>query len=302
MKIIEVKNLTKKFKYITAVNNISLTVKKGEIYGFVGLNGAGKTTTISMLLGLIKANNGQIKLFGKNIKDDFTLWNQIGYLVESSHSYPNLSVRENLNLIFKLRKLKNKIKIDEIIKDLKLEDYQNVKAKNLSSGNLQRLGLAKALIHRPELLILDEPVNSLDPAGIIEIRKMLKKLSEAGTTIFISSHILGELAKIATHITIIHQGKIIRELDSKELNNQLEKKLIIDTRNNSKAFKLLKSRNISVKLNSDNIIEINDIKAISEPENICKLLVNKEIAPRKLYTQVEDLETFFIRTIESEKV
>jgi len=302
MKTIEAYNLTKKFKDLIAVNNISLEVESGEIYGFVGLNGAGKTTTIRLLLGMIrpKTNQGTVKLFGKDIRKNFTLWNDVGYMVESTNSYPNLSVKENLEVFFNLRKLIDNNLIDHVIDRLKLKDYQNAKAKHLSLGNLQRLGLAKVLMHRPKLLLLDEPMNGLDPAGIIEIREMLKELSRNGTTIFISSHILGELSKLVTKIGIIHKGKLIKELKSEKLKDQVIKKLIIETGNNSKALEFLKSKNISSNTNQKNMIEIYDPSVINKPETICEWLVAAGLTPRTLSVFEEDLESFFIRTINTE--
>ena len=302
MKTIEAYNLTKKFKDLIAVNNISLEVESGEIYGFVGLNGAGKTTTIRMLLGMIrpKTNQGAVKLFGKDIRKNFTLWNDVGYMVESTNSYPNLSVKENLDVFFNLRKLIDNNLIDHVIDRLKLKDYQNAKAKHLSLGNLQRLGLAKVLMHRPKLLLLDEPMNGLDPAGIIEIREMLKELSRNGTTIFISSHILGELSKLVTKIGIIHKGRLIKELKSEKLKDQVIKKLIIETGNNSKALEFLKSKNISSNINQKNMIEIYDPSVINKPETICEWLVAAGLTPRTLSVFEEDLESFFIRTINTE--
>ena len=303
MKTIEAYNLTKKFKDLIAVNNVSLEVESGEIYGFVGLNGAGKTTTIRLLLGMIKpkTNQGTVKLFGKDIRKNFALWNDVGYMVESTDSYPNLSVRENLEVFFNLRKLIDKNLIDNVIDRLKLKDYHNAKAKHLSLGNLQRLGLAKVLMHRPKLLLLDEPMNGLDPAGIIEIREMLKELSRNGTTIFISSHILGELSKLVTKIGIIHKGKLIKELKSEKLKDQVIKKLIIETGNNSKALEFLKSKNISSNINQKNMIEIYDPSVINKPETICEWLVAAGLTPRTLSVFEEDLESFFIRTINTEE-
>lgn len=303
MKTIEAYNLTKKFKDLIAVNNISLEVESGEIYGFVGLNGAGKTTTIRLLLGMIKpkTNQGTVKLFGKDIRKNFALWNDVGYMVESTDSYPNLSVRENLEVFFNLRKLIDKNLIDNVIDRLKLKDYHNAKAKHLSLGNLQRLGLAKVLMHRPKLLLLDEPMSGLDPAGIIEIREMLKELSRNGTTIFISSHILGELSKLVTKIGIIHKGRLIKELKSEKLKDQVIKKLIIETGNNSKALEFLKSKNISSNINQKNMIEIYDPSVINKPETICEWLVTAGLTPRTLSVFEEDLESFFIRTINTEE-
>ena len=195
MNIIQTNKLTKRYGDTIAVNSVSIHVKEGEIYGFLGLNGAGKTTTIRLLLGLIKPDSGSCKLFEKEPKQSSDIWNEVGYLIETPHSYPNLSVYENLEVICKLRDISAKSKINEIIDRLKLDPYKNKKEKNLSSGNKQRLGLAKALIHKPKLLLLDEPINGLDPAGIVEIRELLKELAENHkTTIFLSSHILSEIS------------------------------------------------------------------------------------------------------------
>ena len=296
MNIIETENIYKDFKALRALDNISINVQEGEIYGFIGLNGAGKTTLIRILLGMIKPTSGTIKLFGNKLDKNFSLWNNIGYLVETPYAYPNLSVMENLNVYFLLRQLNNKKIIDEIMEKLGLNDYINVKEKHLSQGNKQRLGLAKALIHNPKLLILDEPINSLDPEGIVEIRNLLKKLSAQGTTIFISSHILGEVAKIANRIAIIHKGKILEELSINELNNRLIKKVLIKTNQNESGIKYLQDNGINAVL-TDNGIEILDEKVINTPENISTLLVEKGFPPKELYLYTEDLEMYFLRTI-----
>jgi len=301
MKVIVTQDLSKKFKDFTAVNNINIEVETGEIYGFVGLNGAGKTTTIRMLLGMIKPTSGKVFLFGQEITRRFKHWNEIGYLVESPCAYPNLTVRENLELFLKLRKIKEKKSIDNVIEKFKLGEYQNVLAKNLSFGNLQRLGLAKALIHSPKLLILDEPLNGLDPIGIIEIREMLKEISQNGTSIFISSHILAELAKMATKIGIIHRGKLVKELTSEQLEKQIMKKLIISTCGNSKAIELLKQKGWLPILNNKNEIEILNERALSRSSEICEILTNNGLTPHLLYPFEEDLESFFVRTIRNEE-
>lgn len=300
MAIVEAFNLTKKFKNFTAVENVSIKVESGEIYGFVGLNGAGKTTTIRLLLGMLKPTAGKVLLFDKNIKESFNLWNDIGYIVESVYAYPNLTVRENLELFFNIRKLKDKNLLYNIIERLKLVEYQHTVAKNLSLGNLQRLGLARALIHRPRLLILDEPLNGFDPAGIIEMREMFKELSNDGTTIFISSHILAELEKLATKIGIIHKGKIIKELVYKDLEKALKKRLTINTNDNEKTIKLLAQKGFHPILNSKKEIVLYEEKAINNSEEICQFLTINGLPPKLLYPFEEDLESYFIRTIRNE--
>ncbi len=217
MEIISTKSITKRFGTTAALDNISIHVNQGEIYGFLGLNGAGKTTLIRVLLGMIKPDKGYLALFGKTLAANFDQWNDIGYLVETPYSYPNLTVAENLKVYYHLRQLSKPKLIADSITKLKLTQYAHTKAKHLSLGNQQRLGLAKALMHEPKLLILDEPINGLDPEGIVEVRNLLKELAHKGTTILLSSHILSEISKIANRIAIIHNGRLIQELTTKEL-------------------------------------------------------------------------------------
>lgn len=205
---IETTDLVKRYGDVAAVNGLSLRVAQGEIYAFLGLNGAGKTTTIRMLLGMVKPTAGEAWVLGTRISvGDEKLWNAIGYLVEAPNAYPELSVRENLEVIRRLRHRIEPKAVDRIIERLGLTTYAHRRAGTLSLGNAQRLGLAKALMHRPQLLILDEPANGLDPAGIVEIRALLLDLvREEGTTVFMSSHILGEVSRLAHRIGIMHQG------------------------------------------------------------------------------------------------
>lgn len=297
MEIVRTKSLTKFFGSVSAVKDLSIQVNQGDVYGFLGLNGAGKTTLIRMLLGMVNPDNGSISLFNKQLTSQFDQWNKIGYLVETPSSYPNLSVYENLKVIYKLRQLTNPAAIEKIIDDLKLARYRHVRAGKLSLGNKQRLGLAKALIHRPKLLILDEPINGLDPEGIVEVRELLKELAENGSTIFLSSHILGEIAKVANRIAIIHEGKLIKEIATEELSDQIIKKLIVQTGDNQKALKCLRNSNCSIVLNDSDELEITNKKAIERPEFISKLLTENGLPPKQVYLYSEDLEMYFLRTI-----
>jgi ABC-2 type transport system ATP-binding protein len=296
MNVIETDKVTKEFKDLTALDNISIRVKEGEIYGFIGLNGAGKTTLIRILLNMIKPTSGMVKIFGNKLDKDNRLWNNIGYMVETPYAYPNLSVIENLTVYFELRQLKNKKLIEGIIEKLNLVNYANTKAKYLSLGNGQRLGLAKALMHSPKLLILDEPVNGLDPEGIVEVRELLKELSRNGTTIFLSSHILGEISKLANRIAIIHKGKLIKELSVDELNCNLTKKLLVKTKENERAMQYLNKEKYNAVI-ANGEIEIMDIRAIEKPEEISKLLAEKELPAKQVYLFTEDLEHYFLRVV-----
>ena len=212
--VIETSNLTKKFGKFLAVNSIDLQVPKGGIYGFLGPNGAGKSTTIRMLLGLMKETQGQVKVFGKSIKEDRrAILKRVGSMVETPSYYGHLTAYENLEVSRKILGVEKK-EINRVLEIVKLMDVQHKAVKKFSLGMKQRLGIAQALLGNPELLILDEPTNGLDPSGIIEMRELIKSFPEKyGITVLISSHILSEIELIATHVGIINKGKLLfREL------------------------------------------------------------------------------------------
>jgi ABC-2 type transport system ATP-binding protein len=297
--IIRTENLTKRYRDVLAVSEISLNVNRGEIYGFLGLNGAGKTTTIRMLLGMISPNSGTAYINGKKVAASNTgLWKEVGYLVETPYSYPNLTVRENLEMVRRLRFIDDKNAVDTVIEKMKLTQYANRKTKNLSLGNAQRLGVAKALIHNPAVLILDEPANRFDPEGIYEIRELMTDLAQNhGVTIFLSSHILGEISKFATRIGIIHQGALIQELNTPELEKLCRKRLQLNTRNNQLALEVLAKQGLVAFETHDHLIEIPNEAMLRHPESVTTLLVEYGVAPFHLNVVEEDLESFFLRTI-----
>jgi ABC-2 type transport system ATP-binding protein len=302
--IIQTENLTKHYREVNAVNSVDLQVNKGEIYGFLGLNGAGKTTTIRMLLGMIKPTRGKAWLFGKQVDPgNLNLWNRVGQLVEIPYSYPELTVEENLEIFRRLRFIKNKRAVEEIMDKLMLTRYRNIKTKNLSLGNAQRLGIAKAMFHNPDLLILDEPANGLDPSGIVQIRELLLDLSlNHGITIFISSHILGEISKLATRIGIIHNGKMIREAGVEDLQSSRKRNLHINTLDNKRAGELLKIEGYTGIEAKNGIIEIQDETAMEYPEKISSFLSGKGLPPRRISVEEEDLEHYFFRIIKNHNV
>ena len=298
MNVIQTKNLTKSFGDTIAINDVSINVRESEIYGFLGLNGAGKTTAIRLMLNMIKPSSGSVTLFGDKVQQASQIWNNIGYLVETPYSYPNLSVRENLEVIYHLRGLTDRSSISKIINTLQLDQYKDKKAKELSLGNVQRLGLAKALIHHPKLLLLDEPINGLDPAGIVEIREFLKNLVQnQNTTIFLSSHILSEISKIATRIGIVHNGKLIKEINTIDLEHQTIKKLCIDTNNNKNVLEILNKKGIESVLSNENIVETTNARALTHPEEITTQLTNLGLPPKSIFVFEEDLEKYFLRII-----
>lgn len=210
--------LTKRYREVTAVDSLELDVRRGEVYGFLGRNGAGKTTTIRMLLGLIRPTSGEVRVLGRAVREGDQRWlARVGFLVESASAYQNLTVRENLDIQRRLTGAP-KGSVAETIERLGLRAYADRKAGKLSLGNKQRLSLARALLHAPEVLVLDEPANGLDPAGIVEVRELLRALADDhGVTIFMSSHILAEVAHLADRIGIIHDGRLIEERSREEL-------------------------------------------------------------------------------------
>jgi len=297
--IIKTDLLAKNYGRVRAVDGISLSVKKGEIYGFLGLNGAGKTTTIRMLLGMVRPTSGVSYLFGKRVNPgNHSLWNRVGYLVEVPYSYPDLTVRENLEINRRLRFIKDKNIVNAVIDRLQIGPYRDMKAKNLSHGNAQRLGLAKALMHDPEILILDEPSNGLDPAGIFEIRELLKGLARnRGVTVFISSHILGEIAKFATRIGIIHQGRLVNEADADQLEGLRLKRLRLKANDMEALKKKLSNDRYSFHMTDDGGVAIKSAGAIDHPDEIAKILVKAGLPPTMLVVEEEDLESYFLRII-----
>jgi ABC-2 type transport system ATP-binding protein len=295
---IETNQLTKVFGDVHAVNGIDLRVGAGEIYGFLGLNGAGKTTTIRALLGMIRPSAGDVKVLGQVVgPNGHGPWAKVGHLVETPSAYPELTVRENLEIARRLHNTSDPNATTRIIEKLSLTSYADRKADTLSLGNFQRLGLARALLHEPELLILDEPANGLDPAGVIEIRKLLESLArEKGVTIFMSSHILTEVDRLATRIGIIHKGHLIEELDADQLEQLRAKRLEVQTHNLEAAQICLNSSGYKFVMN-DSTIVIDHVHAVEHPDDIARLLVNAGTPPTRLAVEHQNLEEHFMQLI-----
>ena len=238
---IETDDLGKRYGDVSAVEHLSLQVREGEIYAFLGLNGAGKTTTIRMLLGMIKPTSGTARVLQTRVHiGSREPWGAVGYMVEDPHAYPELTVRENLEVARRLHPGTPRAAVGAIIERLELSAYADRRAGTLSHGNAQRLGLAKAMLHNPRLLILDEPANGLDPAGIVEIRELLLELTrEHGGTVFMSSHILAEVSRLAGRIGIIHRGRLLQELNIDELERNRKRRLLLRAGNVEQAQRLL---------------------------------------------------------------
>ncbi|WP_407422153.1 ABC transporter ATP-binding protein [Methanobrevibacter sp.] len=302
--VIETRNLSKKYSNDTVVNSIDMHVEKGKIYGLLGKNGAGKTTTMCMLLNLISPTNGEIFLFGKNPrKYSDEVYSKIGSIIETPGFYENLTAYENLKVISKLRRNYNSSNIDLILEMLNLENAKSKKVKDFSLGMKQRLGIAAAIIHKPELLILDEPINGLDPFGIKEIRTLLKRLShEFGITILISSHILSEIENIADVIGFMDGGVLIEEVSKEELYKRLDKFVEFEVSDIDLACEILDKlelkKNYDYALKKDNgTIRLYSNLELRDKFNA--LFVNSGIDVKKVNLCEENLENYFLRRIDN---
>jgi ABC-2 type transport system ATP-binding protein len=296
---IQTDHLTKHYGDVAAVEDLSLHVERGEVYAFLGLNGAGKTTTIRLLLGLVKPTHGEARVLGTRIEPGRRgPWDAVGHLVEAPYAYPELTVRENLEAIRRLRPGVEPQAVLRIIERMGLGEYANRRAGTLSQGNAQRLGLAKALMHDPTVLLLDEPANGLDPAGIVEIRRLLGDLAHRqGVTVFVSSHILGEVARLADRIGVIHQGRLLQEMEAGELERRCRRKLLIGARDPEAAYAVLAAAGHAANRIPGGQIEATDDDAIEHPDAVATLLVNAGHAPMHLAVQQEELEQYFLRLV-----
>ena len=239
--IVKTNGLTKQYGENLCVSNLNMSVKEGAIYGFLGPNGAGKSTTLKMLLGLVHPTKGEIDLFGKRLqaKSRMEILREIGSLIESPSYYGHLTAKENLKIFASLLHVPNR-NIDEVLKIVRLDKQQGKKTSAYSLGMKQRLGIANAILHDPELLILDEPTNGLDPIGIAEVRNFIKDLSvDRGKTILISSHILSEIALLADDIGIIDHGVLLEESSMEDLEKKNRKYIQLQVSDVPKASLIL---------------------------------------------------------------
>jgi ABC-2 type transport system ATP-binding protein len=296
---IETDDIGKHYGDVKAVEHLSLRVGEGEIYAFLGLNGAGKTTTIRMLLGMIKPTTGSARVLQTPVRLGASEpWDRVGYLVEIPHAYPELTVTENLEVARRLHPGVPKEAVRKTIDQLGLAAYAHRKTGNLSQGNAQRLGLAKALLHHPRMLFLDEPANGLDPAGIVEIRDLLLELTrQQGVTVFMSSHILAEVSRLAQRIGIIHEGKLLQELNVDELERNRKRHLLVRVRDIDTARQALLSAEQPAQVLPDGAIEMTNPSSIEQPDEVNRLLVQAGVSPTYLAVEEEDLEQYFLRLV-----
>lgn len=296
--LIETEDLGKNYGRVKAVEHLSIRVAEGEIYGFLGLNGAGKTTTIRMLLGMIRPTSGYAHVLNTRVRLGETQpWASVGYMVEDPHAYPELTVTENLEVARRLHPGTPTAAVSQVIERLGLAAYADRRTGTLSHGNAQRLGLAKAMIHNPRLLVLDEPANGLDPAGIVEIRQLLLDLASAGGTVFMSSHILAEVSRLARRIGILHHGRLLQEMTIDELELSRRRRLVIRVRDNAAALRSLSSAGIPTEVSGDGSLETQHLPAIQRPEIVSQLLVDAGTPPYQLVVEEEELEQYFLRLV-----
>ncbi len=295
--VLETNNLEKKYKDFRALNNANIHIEKGAIYGLVGKNGAGKTTLIRIICGLQEPTNGSYIIYGKSnsTNDIISARKRMGAIIETPSIYGEMTARDNLIEQYKLVGMPSFDDIDDLLKLVGLEKTGKKKAKNFSLGMKQRLGIAIAIANHPDFLILDEPINGLDPQGIIEIRELILKLNkERRITILISSHYLDELSKIATHYGFLDSGSIIQEITSEELMKKMEHKIILTVNEPKEFVKYFEEHNISY--------EVMDNKTINVygKHNLSKLvsgLSKKNLIADEIHEQEESLENYYMNLI-----
>ena len=293
---IETRSLTKIYGHKAAVKQLELKVREGEIYGFIGRNGAGKSTTLKMLCGIASPTEGEILLFGKPVSDP-VVRQRLGVLIESAGLFPNLTAKQNVELKAKCMGLVDEKSIEEVLRVTGLGNVGRKKVKHFSMGMKQKLGVALALLGNPDLLILDEPINGLDPEGIREFRQLILRLHEEGKTIIISSHILGELSKISTNSGIIKEGELIEQLTKEELEGKCQDYFQIEVQDVKCALALIQE------LFPEVTSEVLDARAIriygvEDGARINQMLIENQILVYASGFHHLDLEEYFLDRME----
>lgn len=299
--MIEVNQLTKRFKANTAVREVNVSIKRGEIFGLIGQNGAGKSTLLKLIGGLMHSSSGSVHLFSERVANNHAYFERIGILIEEAGLYREYSAYENMNLSAISYGLKDRKKrIKELLELVGLSASNKKKVKNYSMGMKQRLGIAIALMGSPDVLILDEPINGLDPQGISDIRTLLLELNKAGMTIIISSHILEELSKVATKYAIIHHGEIIEVHSKEELLAKCEDRIELEVDEAKRALPLLEQLLAvgSYKVVNEQTIHIYDPDV--QTHKITKVLVENDIAVHSIMKHKQSLEQYFLEKTGSE--
>lgn len=293
---IETTALTKMYKNRAAVKNLNLKIRKGEIYGFIGRNGAGKSTTLKMLCGLAAPTEGEIHLFGRPVGDP-VVRRRLGVLIESAGLYPNMTARQNVVMKAKCMGLADERSVDEVLRITGMQDTGHKKVKQFSMGMKQRLGVALALLGSPDILLMDEPLNGLDPEGIRELRQLVLKLQEEGKTILVSSHILGELSKIATSYGIIKDGELMEQITREELEEKCQDYFQIQVQEVQRAFVMIRETFPEVQAE---VVDQERIRlyGVEDGAAVNQMLVEKKIAVYASGFHRMDLEEYFLDRME----
>ncbi len=297
MTVLKTQNLTKRYGGNAAVDDISLTVEKGDIFGLIGQNGAGKTTLMRLVAGLAFPDNGEIELFGQKGAGLTASRRRMGYVVETPTLYPNLTAEQNLEFCRIQRGIPDKAAVYKALETVNLTDTGNKKFKNFSLGMKQRLGLALAILNSPDFVMLDEPINGLDPMGIVEIRDLIKRFNDHGITVLISSHILTELSQVATKYAVIHHGRLIKTITNEQLREECKRSLSITVDDAAKTAAVLES---SLNIRNYKQVSANELRVyerISEQGDINFHLVNNGVRVSSLYETGDSLEDYFTKLI-----
>ena len=292
--LLQTKALTKQYGHQKAVDNVDIHIKKGAIYGFIGRNGAGKTTCMRMIGGLAKPTSGEISMFGYSGKDLSKVRSRVGCLIEAPGVYPNMTAKENIEMKCRLFGISKKGYAEGILDKVGLLNVGQKKTKNFSLGMKQRLGIGMALVGEPDLLVLDEPINGLDPQGIAEVRDTIQRLrDERNMTILISSHILEELSKIATDYGIIHNGSLLQELTSEELMKRCSERIEIELIHPEQAVPILDRMGFTNYQVTDKS-HIHIFERLNESANVNMELAKAGILVNGISITSEELETYFL--------
>ena len=292
--LLETDNITKKYGNITAVDHVTIKLQRGEIYGLIGRIGAGKTTLLKMLAGLAKPTDGSYTIFGESQKNTAKLRDRIGVLIETPGLFPNLSAFDNMKIKALTLGMNDDAFLRELLNDVGLSAVEKRKVKRFSMGMKQRLGIAMSLVGHPDLLLLDEPINGLDPQGIVEVRELIERLSkERNITILISSHILEELSKIATRYGIIHNGQLIDEFTHQELLKRCSERIEIRPSDPTRAVTIIEGMGITeFKVIDNSIIQI--FERLDDSGDIVLELAKNNIKTLSVAVKNEALEDYYL--------
>lgn len=289
--ILQTNKLSKVYSNSIVLNQITMELQEGEIYGLIGPNGAGKTTLMRLVSGLSLPTSGSISLFGS--ADLESQRRKIGTMIEHPAVYTNLTARENLEIACRLFNVTDQKRVDEILQFVGLANTGHKKAKNFSLGMKQRLGIAISLLDRPQFLIWDEPINGLDPKGVCDIRDIILELNHRyHTTFLISSHLLGELGKVATHYGVIKKGELIDQFSKQDLEERCKEELILEVRETPKAVKILQEHGVlDFTVENSQLIFYN---SQYRPEEINQLLFSNQVQVVSIHSDTPDFESYFV--------